>query len=674
MNTNSISSSLNNTSSAYTIPKEETKILVLTLRGEKAKKDNDIKEKEEKCYESSIGKSNISIEIVEKSLNHLQISPTSSEDDEREYTHLADVQDLSLLKQDNAITTNQLIAAETHIEEVETLQNQISTFDLISAHFNNFINLHGTTFVTTATTVGVGVTTVATGGLGNLLLGGGALAISAYEFTKMVKKYLNDKGSSDHLKAIETTLTNIENKRKIASALIKDAKELNQTIDHGLIDIDIKIGFLAHQLRNSSGKLHEIISIALENAKITKQRLEIQTETIKDAIKNSSLANVVINQQQRLIESLLNNVVGDDIDESNIKNIIEQVKKELIEIQAKSSKAYDYQTNANSSMLKALKITQEVIGLEDQQIKLILEIQLIEEELKNAQNQCYEIQNQLNDVKEENGALKENLEAQQQNNKEMKNDIQIGNDALEAEKNVLKLGEGSVILGNTTAVGSMMGIGFLTFGPPGAIIGALAGSVFVSHPAAVIAHYARKSFKAHDAVKLEMAFQLCANSFAEGKFDVSKPIIIKPEFTYNNAPLFGAGLYKNPYNLIVSGLNLICTEQTPLWKSKRAGTLYCQIGGITLPEIKFYGHTAYNETYAKYGAISIDDQLQLCALLTIALEKDQVCPQALLKFLYLMQCVDVEGIKIMMISPDSKVMEPLRIKCVDKQLFPIEKK
>lgn len=66
-------------------------------------------------------------------------------------------------------------------------QIAISTYELLSAHFKNFMNSNGTTVATTATTVGYGIATVATGGAFNLAIGGGALLVSANEFAKMLK-------------------------------------------------------------------------------------------------------------------------------------------------------------------------------------------------------------------------------------------------------------------------------------------------------------------------------------------------------------------------------------------------------------------------------------------------------------------------------------------------------
>ena len=115
--------------------------------------------------------------------------------------------------------------------------------------------------------------------------------------------------------------------------------------------------------------------------------------------------------------------------------------------------------------------------------------------------------------------------------------------------------------------------------------------------------------------------------------------------TYN----FGAYLFNLAYG----------STRAPIWKSTRSGELQCQLGGIGF-KLQF---DKLNPNHEEYGALPLQEQQQLAAQLTSALEAGNIAPGAVMRLLNQLSSVQVDLESIIMITPHSRAFEALKRKC-----------
>lgn len=622
-----------------------------------------------KSSENFTSKSVIKVEV-----KGLKESSESSE----EYKSTKQQRAINVLKEEDEILKDEIIFAETGIESDE----QISTLNTLFHMATEFAQVNGTSIFSTMTTFGYGITnTLASEGYIAPVIGGVALVVAGNEFLKMLSAYVNQKGMSDHMKGIELALEGIKKKNELAKKVIEESLEKQQEIKNDIKSTQEKIDILKSQLNNTTEKFHANIINALEVQHSINAELEAQEEAINNAIEDSKNASSIIVKQLKLLEKFkleMENTKFTIKSDEDVENLIEMIQAEINEITALSSNALEHQTNASEHILSALSKKSSIFMLNDRYLQLLLDLQIIEEKYKMAQGIITDINGKLNDANEKVNDLGGKLNEANDIIDDQKILISIGQDEFEVLKNQETFGTESVNWGGMGAVVTGLGAGFVTFGPPGAIVGVLAVGVCGIKPAVALAHLARKTWKSYSNTQLELEFENCkTNLLNPEKFNPKGKITVSSKFGVSTAKFVGVWRGGTAFHnyLYAPVNNLFFTEQLAQITSHKVGTLNCTFGGVNLPALPFNINDEENPLHTTYGAITVNTQMQLSALFLQLLMDNVVPPQMILDFLESLEKVEVSGVDdkhkeytttLCMIEPKSKAMKTLKKICSRK--------
>ncbi|MBA2727241.1 MAG: hypothetical protein H0U49_03600 [Parachlamydiaceae bacterium] len=649
------------------------------------------------CLSNTSNPTNIIIKIEKKEteINKIEIEETDSTESSTEYKiEKININANGLKEQDQILEeTEEFVNADIATEE------HLGAFNTLFTMASDFANINGTTIFSALTTLGTGIASAASDGYLQPVIGAVAIAVSANEAYKMYKKYVNDKGAIDPLKIIESTFESLAKKNKLAKQTIDEAIEKQRQIKGDLSSTIEKINFLNNQLANTTEEFHENINNALDIQMSIKGELESQYEAIANALNESQKACGIIRKQLKLLKEFQAYMSNEEYlspskEQAEIR--IKEIKAKINEIIALSSEALDHQTEATHHMLSALNIRGALLNLNDQYLRVIVKLQTLEQKYKEAQELNKDIGNKLKDTENKVDHLGTKLDTANDIIEDQAILIEIGQDATEEAKQIETFGTESVNWGGMGAVLTGLGAGFVTFGPPGALVGVLAVGICGISPAVKLAHIARKSLKAYTETDLDEAFKSCKAKLQNlSKINLNTTITIDGKFGASTAKTLlsllrpwgtgGKNLSADLNNTIISSplaSSIVSwtpfsswVSPTPLEKisSHKGGFINCTFAGIELPEIEFIVQD--NPNISTYGAISVRFQLQLSALLLSLLDEDSVPPEMILEFLKKLEKVNVKGVDderksmtkcVCMISEKSKAMKTLKKVCAQK--------
>jgi len=687
----------NGTSTITINPQEDApKHLVLRLRGER----EELKNKIQSCESTQKLQNKPLIEITsnlcstydcitkpKESLENTKVIKIELKDESdssgvEEYELSKSQQNVELLLAEDEVLGNAIDFAEADVET----EDQLGIFDTLLQMASDYASTNGTQIISAFTTMGVGIQDALSDGYVVPLVGVGLLAVAVNEFYKMHKNYVNDKGASDHLRGIEMALESLGKKNELAKKTISEASEKQQQIKTDLKTTQEKIEFLNNQLINTTEEFHKDLNEALDVQHKIKEELENQGSALNQAIGESTKACEVIANQIELLNEFKSDMETKEIQiksEEDLQNIMAEIKRKINEIAALSSKALKHQTQASRLLISALDIKGNLFNLNELYLETLLKLQILEKKYKEAQGIISEVNEKLNDVNQKHDELGTKLDDAKEIIDDQKTLIEIAQDELEAEKQRADclFGTESVNWGGMGAILTGFGAGFITFGPPGAVVGVFAVGICGIKPAVSLAHVARKTWKSYCNTNLDLHFKSCKENLTS-KFNPKTKTKVTAEFGASTAKFVGIWRGGTAFqNYLVCPINNILTsyiysgpQLLPI-TSHKVGTLKCTFGGITLPELPFNINDQENPNHTKYGAITVVTQFQLGTLLLQLLMEDVVSPETVLEFLKQFEKVEVIGVDdnhqqytktLCMIHPKSKAMKTLKKICEQK--------
>ncbi|MBA2727240.1 MAG: hypothetical protein H0U49_03595 [Parachlamydiaceae bacterium] len=646
------------------------------------------------CLSNSGSTTHSPIKIELKEPFILNLEETESSESSTEYKNEINNENLNSLKKEDQI----LQEIEEYFEEDIETKDHLGALNSLFTMASDFAHHNGTTVFSALTTLGTGLTSAASGGYLQPVIGAVAVAVSMNEAFKMYKNYINDRGASDHLKIIKNTFESLAKKNELAKKTINEAIETQNQIKEELNSSIAMINFLNNQLANTTQEFHANINNGLALQINIKNDLESQYEALSNALNSSNKACDVLRKQIKLLtifQTDMSKIEDSNLSRDEIENLVREIKAKINEIICLSSDAQDHQIEATRHMNSALNVRGSVVKLNDHFVEIWTKLQIIEKKYneiiefnKHTENKLKETEDKVNEQGAKIHLLEDIVE-------ELDVKTKLGHKSAVAEIQNEDFGTESMRVGTVGALITGVGVGFVTFGPLGACGGLVAG-YYSTTPAAKMAHLARKTLRATVETDLDEEFKICKAKLQNlPKGHKNTTISIKGKFGPSSAKIAGALI--RPFgtagtNLIADVNNIVIdypvvstiiswTPVRHLFSPTRlekvsshiGGFINCTFAGIDLPEIKFT--VLDNPDFSTYGAISSKSQQDLSALLESLLDDDAIQPEMILEFLKKLENVNVSTINnerkpviksICMITETSLAMKILKRDCLRK--------
>ena len=647
---------------------EKAKHLVLTLRAERKVVEVKIEQVASKCdaisqklAQSNLNQSNLKqsslkiSNILEHSTSGFYDMDDSSEEE---------VEDLKFDLEKNLSNVDNLEEQKELIEEEEALVEmkaeelvEVTPLQNFTTHMRNIMNQQGTSFFSMLTTAAVGTSAAIGGGMLGPVVATGAFVVTVNEMFKFVGQYINDVGAGDHLKAIGQATENIEKKLDMASASIKKAEQHLISIKESFELLETQKKQLSTLLNSTSKEMSLLAKEALFKLEEYKGTLSKQSELIEEAIRMSADSILIVAEQRSRLENLFNEkheIDGKKTTTSDFENILKEIQTEITAILALSNASFDYQMAATAKMAEALEENTQLSSGHGEICDHLAKINALIIQLESADALIAEQGETIEKGKIANEKLSDENVKMNQLTKEMKTEVDISKNQLNAEKQVVKPGDQSIMYGNLGVATAGLTTGFMLGGPVVAVGGMMIGIVGIG------------SFAVHGVHKLRQMYKAAAFVDQKNKIEKMKDLTkatsvkVEAEYDYSHGSYAGAKTVKGLWNIGGSLINQAYGQETVSeWKSTTAGTVKCTFGNLTIP-IAF---DKSNPNLAAFGAISLPTQQTLSETLIEALDAGKISGKLILQLLKDLEQVTIGSEKIVMIKGGSDAMKSLKERC-----------
>lgn len=571
----------------------------------------------------------------------------SAEEESAEEKYIEFNDKINDLNMKENVIEREIVLASTQINDNE----QLGFLDKIKIALKDIASQEGTTFASTGIT---GAIAMASPIAAPTILGIGAgLAlgvIATNEALKMLGRYVDKIAADDHLKAIEGALNNIKTKNEEAHKSVKEAIRMQEKVQNTIGKIDLILPSLEVKLEEASDEMKEIILKAQGRFKLEKEALQRQYYSLQQAILASENSLVLLKTQQGKLQELLDNqyVVTNEAD---LKKVMADINQKITEIKAISDEIYMHQMTANRAQLDALKMQGELHDIHLQSAEMIANIEILELQIQEAKGEIAGLKEQVNEAETYGKKVNAELEKQKGISEEIGEQIEVSEEQLKRAKEFEIYGQQSIMLGTGFAATA----GGIIGGSGGAILGGALLSSYSIH----CVHRVRKYMNAWKKIGEEAVMKQLEEDLNKNKLPADVNVSVHAKYAESSQGNYiGSAGIKGLANLGISVLHHVTGSNMEYYSSSNAGTTECTIGNI-----KFVLNFRKNNPNRYYGAINLDDQLKLNALLQVALLNKNITPETVLKLLNKLSTAKIGVELIMMLNPDSKVFKSLKSKC-----------
>ncbi|HEV8053166.1 MAG TPA: hypothetical protein VGP47_11790, partial [Parachlamydiaceae bacterium] len=483
---------------------------------------------------------------------------------------------------------------------------------------------------------------------------------------------------------IGSALEKIEKNNILSGKSIKRAEESQEEASKKIGEIDKALDELVELFKSAIGKQSENIEQAIAKLKLCKGALIQQSHDLGQAS--------VLLQKSREISAEQSKQLGDLLsakykinNEDDLKIVVEQINLSINAIKGSSDEAYSFQTKAMTYLLKAVGEKNELISMHHDLTTAFTQIELLNLQLEKTEEKVDKIKIKKQELKQEVAKTNQELDALKKIKNEDRIEVKIAKENLEEEKKKEHWGETSTIYGGALTGGVGATLGLILSGPAAAL--ALGGIAFVGLGTSGVraVHRARLAMRKNQLEKKKMELEGLQKGLESNKFQKTGKVIVSAEYGYSQGSYLGARSLKGVWNATGYIVNYASGKEVMgEFKSSHAGVVKCVIGNIpiTFNFDKTTGpslagalvpsymdvsgsdvtNAAYKE-YLKYGAISQIDQTNLSDVLLTELKNGTLKPQMVLDFLNKLSQAQIGNEVIVMIRPDSPLLEILRSEC-----------